>query len=465
MIDDMFGELFDNFNEEEKWFTLSNLSTVIAITSIDHSLERYKDHINIIPEYRPRMNMKNEYLFKRFLLTSRKKNYVGSIKLKEGGVYENSKLDIKGLSFSKSNFNKELCDNVEDLVKDIMMDEEISLQKILSELRNIDEKVESELKSDKAIKYFDIDKVSDDPGDLPIYDHRVNAVNLWNFIGNGDEIELPAAFYTAHLDLSNIDKIKEKYPERFKDLTEYLLDKMHDDNLHKLKEYQEEYEDKYNINLNEVLDISLEEDYWFKGFTEIKDGSVHLYISKNTKLDAEVNQYILQKFKNKFRRSYDFTAKDKKSSEKMNNNMVMFTDGEHCIIKVDPIFDRDVKRMELDVLGIYANTFRLVINEFMDKMGEKIVNYIEDKNGEVENKDKRKLGRIKAIQKRYRDLNKLALPLEVVDIPDFILDFINIKKYISQTSNLISPVIQSLNLKTYRDSNKRQHVTNIIDYY
>lgn len=468
MLEDYFGDLFSNFNDDEKWFTLSNLSTIIAITSIDHGLERYKEHMNIPDEFKPRMNMKNEYLYKRFLLTSRKKNYVGAVKLKEGGVFKNAGLDVKGLSFTKSNFNKELSDKVEELVDEIMMSDEISVKHILSELRGVDEKIRAELSSDEALKYFDVKKVSDDPENLPIHDYRVNAVKLWNKIGNGEEIELPAAFHLAHIDLTNTNKMKKKYPENFMDITEFLIDRMRRDNLHKLEELKEDIKEDYeSIDLKEVIKVTEKEEkgLFFKGYTEIENGDVHLVISEDDNLQSDDNQYIFSKFENKFRRHYGYN-KTKEIVEKMDKNIMMFNDGEHTIIKISPMFDKDVKRMEMDIYEIYENTYRLVLNEFMGRKGQAMIEYIKDNNmGRIKSKWENKLGRLSANKKKYRDLSKLALPLDAQNIPQFILDFVDKIPFLSLAPNLLSPVSSGLSLETYRDGNKRQHISNVISYY
>lgn len=473
IIDDLFGNALDNFNDDEKWFTLSNLSTIIAITSIDYSLERWKDHLNILPEYRPRMNMKNEYLFRKFLLTSRKKNYVGTCRLKEGGVFKEPDLDIKGLSFSKSNFNQELCDNVEEIVEDMMTSEETDVIEILQKLEEIDNRVLSEIKSNDVVKYFDVKKVSDDPEELPISDHRVNAVKLWNFLKPDEQIEMPGAFYTVYLDLTNTNRLKKKFPDEFMDVTEFLMDRMRWSNENKLKEYSEDIAEEYdeNINIYGVAKINEEDKkgLWFKGEIELKNDMVYLKISKDTDITSDVNQYIFSKFENKFRRHYGFT-KTKDVVKMMEDNIMMINDGEHAIIKINPMMGIEPERMLYDVYEIYEDTYRLKLNKLMKQKGELMQEKLKEECKRIEEtpekKHLNKLGRMSAIKKKYKDLNKIAIPLELeTNIPEFVSENINATPILSQTSNLIAPVIDTLGVVVLRDTNKRRHVTNIVDYY
>ena len=85
--------------------------------------------------------------------------------------------------------------------------------------------------------------------------------------------------------------------------------------------------------------------------------------------------------------------------------------------------------------------------------------------GRIKSKWENKLGRLSANKKKYRDLSKLALPLDAQNIPQFILDFVDKIPFLSLAPNLLSPVSSGLSLETYRDGNKRQHISNVISYY
>lgn len=468
-INNLYNEGFNNLSKDEIWFTLSNLSTLIAVSCVDHSLERYKDHTNVLERYKSRINMKNEYLYRRFGLTSRKKNYIGLNKLKEGNVFEIADLDIKGLSFTKSNFNQALCKNVEDIVEnDIMRAENISLEEILKKLRDIDIEVLNMMKGATAKDFFDVHKLNGVFEDFPISDHRVTAIKLWNDLGLDDKIEAPATFYTAYLDLTDMEGLKRDYPEIFKKISYHIIDRMIEANQDKLNGYRIDISERLNFNYDELDFIDLKEKgksgLMYRGEVEVRNGSVFLKISDDIDLNDDVIDIILQKFNSKFRDQYDL-YKTKSVVEMMDNNIMIINDGNYLYLKINDIYNQGVKKMAMDVLDIYTDTFRLISNEFMKRKGKKIKKKLL-KKGAKENELKRfKLDSLSSIQKRYKDIKKIALPYNITYIPDFILDFLNTTPVLTQTSNLIAPVIEPLGLVTLRDGKKRRHVTNVIDYY
>jgi hypothetical protein len=468
-INDLYNKGYKNLSEDEIWFTLSNLSTMVAVSCVDYSLERYKDHTNVLERYKSRINMKNEYLYKRFVLTSRKKNYIGLNKLKEGNVFEVADLDVKGLSFTKSNFNQKLCSNVEDIVEnDIMREKDIKLDRILNKLRDIDNEVLEMMKGETAQEFFDVHKLNGVFEDFPISDHRVTAIKLWNDLGLDDEIEAPATFYTAYLDMTDIEGMKRDYPEMFKKLSYHIIDRMIESNEDKLNGYRVDISDRINFNYEELDFIELKEKgksgLMYRGEVSVKNNSVFLKISDDIDLDQDLLDVIVQKFNSKFRSQYDL-YKTKKVVDMMDNNIMVINDGEYLYLKINDVYDQGIEKMAMDVLDIYTDTFRLVSNEFMKRKGLKIKKKLIERGAKESELKRFRLDNLSSIQKRYRDIKKIALPYDITYIPDFVLDFLNTTPVITQTSNLIAPVIDPLGLITIRDSKKRRHVTNVIDFY
>ncbi|MFW6014966.1 MAG: family B DNA polymerase [bacterium] len=468
-INKIYNKGFTNLSKDEIWFTLSNLSTLIAISCVDYSLERYKDHTNVLEEYKSRINMKNEFLYRRFILTSRKKNYIGLNKLKEGNVFEVADLDIKGLSFTKSNFNQTLCGNVEDIVEnDIMRSDNISLKHILKKLKNIDDEVLEMMKGETAQDFFDVHKLNGTFDDFPISDHRVTAIKLWNDLNLDDKIEAPATFYTAYLDLTDMEGLKRDYPKIFKKISYHIIDRMIEANEDKLNTYRIDISERLNFNYDELDFIGLKEKgksgLMYRGEVEIRNGSVFLRISDNTALDYEIIDIITKKFNTKFRDKYDL-YKTKKVVEMMENNIMVINDGNYLYLKINDIYNQGVKKTALDVLDIYTDTFRLISNKFMKRKGLEIKKKLLEKGTKEKEIKRFKLENLSSIQKSYKDIKKIALPYDITYIPDFILDFLNTTPVLTQTSNLIAPVIDPLGLVSLRDSKKRRHVTNVIDYY
>lgn len=99
--DYMLNEIFDNSSkaktESDKAFIAVNIFASILTKLVnDHVLATYCDYANILPRVAPKLNLKNEYYYTRMVLTSTKKRYVGSIRLREGKEIYPEQIDLKG---------------------------------------------------------------------------------------------------------------------------------------------------------------------------------------------------------------------------------------------------------------------------------------------------------------------------------------------------------------------------------
>jgi hypothetical protein len=72
---------------------ISNMITRM-ITAV---MLKYGKYSNVTKKYRPRLNMKNEYLFTRLVLSNTKKRYIASMRLREGHEIYPEKIEIKGI--------------------------------------------------------------------------------------------------------------------------------------------------------------------------------------------------------------------------------------------------------------------------------------------------------------------------------------------------------------------------------
>ena len=73
-----------------------NTMCYVLTNMITDVLKKYTKTSNIPKEFRPMINMKNEFLFTRLLLSDKKKRYVSSVRLREGKEIYPEKIDIKG---------------------------------------------------------------------------------------------------------------------------------------------------------------------------------------------------------------------------------------------------------------------------------------------------------------------------------------------------------------------------------
>ncbi|MGL6099514.1 MAG: family B DNA polymerase [Fusobacteriaceae bacterium] len=187
------------------------------------------------------VNMKNEFLFKVFLTTDAKKNYVGLIELKEGTRPKTPKMDIKGLQIRKSSVNVHVRDELSDILEyDIMKADSMNVPSILRKITSVEHKIkESLLNGDK--RFCTPGKVKDPRGYAkPLQQGGFRGYIVWNILNPDHRIELPSKIYTLKLNITkpaHFRDLEVNYPEEWAklqilfgddaigDVAEYFKDK------------------------------------------------------------------------------------------------------------------------------------------------------------------------------------------------------------------------------------------------
>lgn len=99
-VEFMQTNIYERYNidkpEENKLYISINIMNYFVTNMVNTILISYTKKSNVLKEYRHRINMKNEFLYLRMILSKVKKRYIGSIRLREGEEFIPEKLDIKG---------------------------------------------------------------------------------------------------------------------------------------------------------------------------------------------------------------------------------------------------------------------------------------------------------------------------------------------------------------------------------
>lgn len=108
------------------------------------------------PDRKCKMILKNEFLFRRVLLTSSKKNYASIQEIQEGNmVPDNAALDVKGLPMNKSTLNKETRRRLKEILyEDILNTPVIDQIKVLKSLAKFEKDIYESLASGKKEYYI-----------------------------------------------------------------------------------------------------------------------------------------------------------------------------------------------------------------------------------------------------------------------------------------------------------------------
>lgn len=198
-------------------YCISNLINdyMINYTQHSHSFEEDKKCLII---------MKNEFLFKRVLLTNNKKNYASIPELQEGNFVERklSNMDIKGLPMNKSTLNDSAKNAMKKILyEDILNTDNIDQLNIIKKIAIVEKKIYQSLESGDKEFYKPLAIKSLSSYDDPMRLQGIKASVIWNMIRD-DELEAIDLDARNSIDVVKViitpltvEKIKDKYPDTY----------------------------------------------------------------------------------------------------------------------------------------------------------------------------------------------------------------------------------------------------------
>jgi DNA polymerase elongation subunit (family B) len=204
-----------------------NIMAYILTNMITEVLEKCTKDSNILKEYRPRINMKNEFLFTRMILSSKKKRYMSSVALREGKMFNPEKIDIKGLDFMKSTTSEKVKNvYIDILTRNVLHSKDIKLKGVLKEIGEFEQAIFTSLKKGEKeylspISVKELGAYAD-----PFRGQGIRAVHAWNTIYPEMTITLPAKVDIVKLTLDdqrNLDKFMQDEPEIYAKVEKGIL--------------------------------------------------------------------------------------------------------------------------------------------------------------------------------------------------------------------------------------------------
>ena len=206
--------------EDALRFSIINILAYCLGEMVNEAMIDYTKHTGSYRETKKcRLIMKNEFLFKKLLITSAKKNYASIIELQEGKQVDNV-LDMKGLSMMKSTLNKTAQDKLKNLLyEDILKDPNISPMKIVRKLRVIERQIYESLKSGEKKFYKPLAIKSMGSYDDPIRISGVKASIVWNALKDPEDETIDLTTRNSievvkiSLNPKLVEDIKDTYPE------------------------------------------------------------------------------------------------------------------------------------------------------------------------------------------------------------------------------------------------------------
>ena len=216
-------------------FSIINIIAYISGNLCNEYVELYTKHNHSWnPERKCLLYLKNEFLFSRALLTPNKKNYATNQELKEGVILEQDikhSLDIKGLPINKSTLNDSAKAALQKILyEDILVTDHIDPAIIIEKIAILEKDIEESLRSGEKKYFKPLSIKAYSSYEDPMRIQGIKASLVWNKVRDPqlEAIDLDArntiGVVKVQIDPSNIDRIRDKYPDIYDRFVELFMD-------------------------------------------------------------------------------------------------------------------------------------------------------------------------------------------------------------------------------------------------
>lgn len=201
--DDLQSRKYENVQ-----FISINVMCTFLTTMIGEVLQKYTTISNIPEEHRHKINMKNEFLFTKMMITPAKKRYITSVRLQEGKEIFPEITDVKGLDFMKATTREETRDSFMKIIQERFIEHDtVDLMGTLEDLDEFETGIRSSLSSGEK-KFLNPSNVKEpeayaDPDKMP----QLRAVLNWNAIYPEKQIGLPENVDLVKLNIGPIEDL------------------------------------------------------------------------------------------------------------------------------------------------------------------------------------------------------------------------------------------------------------------
>lgn len=220
--------LTSNYGREKmnNVFIAVNTITYIITKVVTDILLLYGKYANIPEEYRPSLNMKNEFFFSKLVIGKSKKRYLSKVLLREGNLMKKPKTDIKGFDFVKASCSEESEAFYTELIDKYIMGEQIDVVGLRNALQEYANSIYDRLKSGDT-SLLPLGSAKDiDAYKQPESNQVVKGMLTWNMLYPDDEIEIPSKPSLLKLRIykeSDLERIKDSYPYEYQVLKDGIF--------------------------------------------------------------------------------------------------------------------------------------------------------------------------------------------------------------------------------------------------
>ena len=204
-------------------YSIINIMAYCCGKMVVDYLERYSKNSNSYDKNRERclLVMKNEFLFKRALLTDAKKNYADIQEIQEGVMIPKDKgMTVMGMPITKSTLPKRTQDKLKAILyEDVLNCYNIDQFKVLKDLSKVEREIFDSLSSGDKEYYKPASIKSQSSYEDPMRIQGIKASLVYNKLRDADmeaiDLSIRNAIDIVKVDINrkNVESIKEEYPE------------------------------------------------------------------------------------------------------------------------------------------------------------------------------------------------------------------------------------------------------------
>lgn len=211
-------------------YTTCNLITIFLNHVVEENLFTMARKMRVPEEFVPKLNMKNEFYFRRIIFTLSKKRYIALKVIQEGRLLNGGegKEELKGFDFKKSvtketirNYYTNLC------LDEILRADEINPRNIFRKIKEFEGEMRQSLVNMEPTYYKQAAVQTADHYKVPYSNSGYKALMLWNTLCPNYAMKPPANVDIIPIKEMNKPKVlmmlREKYPETYELLNRKIL--------------------------------------------------------------------------------------------------------------------------------------------------------------------------------------------------------------------------------------------------
>lgn len=220
------GESFGR-DKNGNMFVGVNSIAYILTNMVTDILLWYGKKSNIPEKYRPKFNMKNEFLFIRLFIAKKKKRYLSSIILREGNLYDPVRIDEKGLDYKRSGTSESCEDYYRSLTVKYLLDTpEIDVRGMKDELMEFRDKIKESLYNGEKTYLPNASAKEIGAYKNPWSIQTFRGVYAWDALYPGNQVSIPCKLNIVKLNIyseKDIEPLKKTNPEIYERIMKYIF--------------------------------------------------------------------------------------------------------------------------------------------------------------------------------------------------------------------------------------------------